>query len=132
MFERNELIRFQHCDPAGLVFYPRYIEMINASIEDWFAAVVGISFAQIHITYNVAIPVVSISVDFRTPSRLGEVVTFSVSLVHLGTSSATLDVSARYDQDPRLAAKLTLVFISKDDMRPRPWPNDFRTGMTQS
>ena len=30
-------VRFQHTDPAGIVFYPRYFEMINQVIEDWFA-----------------------------------------------------------------------------------------------
>jgi 4-hydroxybenzoyl-CoA thioesterase len=132
MFERSKLIRFQHCDPAGIVFYPRYVEMINELIEDWFAEVVGISFAQIHITYNVAIPVAALSVDFRAPSRLGQVLIFSASLNHLGTSSATFDISARCAEALCLVAKLTVVFIGKDDMRPRPWPNDFRTGMTQS
>lgn len=27
--------RFSHCDPAGRVFYPRYLEMFNNLVEDW-------------------------------------------------------------------------------------------------
>ena len=27
-------VRFQHCDPAGIVFYPRYFEMLNTTIEE--------------------------------------------------------------------------------------------------
>ena len=30
-------IRFRHCDAAGIVFYPRYFEMMNDLVEDWFA-----------------------------------------------------------------------------------------------
>lgn len=129
MFERDELIRFQHCDPAGIVFYPRYVEMINATVEDWFAAVVGIPFAEIHVTRNVAIPAVALSVDFSAPSRLGEVLTFGLAVERLGTSSVALVINASCDGAPRLAAKLTLVFIDKTDMRPRPWPQDFRLAM---
>ncbi|CPO21707.1 4-hydroxybenzoyl CoA thioesterase [Bordetella pertussis] len=28
-------VRFRHCDPAGIVFYPRYFEMINDFVEEW-------------------------------------------------------------------------------------------------
>ena len=130
MFERREVIRFQHCDPAGIVFYPRYVEMLNATVEDWFGGAVGISFAEIHITRNVAIPVVSLAVDFSEPSRLGDVLTFGLIVQRLGTSSVTLDIRASCGAKERLAAKLTLVFIDKADMRPNPWPDDFRASMS--
>ena len=29
-------IGFRHCDPAGIVFYPRYFEMMNDAIEIFF------------------------------------------------------------------------------------------------
>jgi 4-hydroxybenzoyl-CoA thioesterase len=73
MFRRQELIRFQHCDPAGIVFYPRYVEMLRATVEDWFAEALGTSFAKIHGEMRTAIPVVSLSIDFRQASRLDEV-----------------------------------------------------------
>ena len=33
IFERNKRVRFAHCDPAGIVFYPRYFEMLNELVE---------------------------------------------------------------------------------------------------
>ena len=30
------LVQFAHCDPAGIVFYARYFEIINEVVEDWF------------------------------------------------------------------------------------------------
>ena len=35
-FERPVRIRFSHCDPAGIVFFPQYLVMTNALVEDWF------------------------------------------------------------------------------------------------
>src|SRR5260370_493059 len=29
-------VLFRHCDPAGIVFYPRYFEMVNDLVEEWF------------------------------------------------------------------------------------------------
>lgn len=130
MFERNELIRFQHCDPAGIVFYPRYVEMINATVEDWFAEAIGISFHAIHVELNVAIPAVALEVGFTAPSWIGEVLNFKLEVERLGTSSVVLNISAHHDGEARLASKLTLVMISKKDYRPRAWPEDFRTRMT--
>lgn len=132
MFERTELVRFQHCDPAGIVFYPRYVEMMNSTVEDWFADIVGISFAELHMTLNVAIPVVSLSAEFKAPSRIGDILTLSLRPQRIGTSSATLDIIARCDEKLRFAATLTLVFISKEDMRPKAWPEDFRSGMQRT
>ena len=35
-FKSQKLIRFQHCDPAGIVFYPQYFVLFHELIEDWF------------------------------------------------------------------------------------------------
>ena len=32
-FEFRQTIGFKHCDPAGIVFYPRYFEMFNDCVE---------------------------------------------------------------------------------------------------
>ena len=34
-FERSVLIRFHHCDPAGVAFYPEYFVLFNELVEDW-------------------------------------------------------------------------------------------------
>lgn len=126
MFRKQELIRFQHCDPAGIVFYPRYVEMINATVEDWFAEAVGFDFAKIHVEMNSAIPVVSLQVDFRGPSRLGEVLQLDLQVERLGTSSIHLCIAASIDEDMKFDARVGLVHISKVDYRPRPWPEAMR------
>ncbi|KAA0693771.1 acyl-CoA thioesterase [Neorhizobium sp. P12A] len=126
MFQRQELVRFQHCDPAGIVFYPRYVEMINATIEDWFAQAVGTDFAKIHGELKSAIPVVSLKIDFHAPSRLGERLDFNLAIEKLGSTSIKIHVSASAGGGVRLSALVTLVHISLEDYRPRPWPDAIR------
>lgn len=127
VFSRVELIRFQHCDPAGIVFYPRYAEMINATVEDWFDHI-GIGFAEIHGPMNAAIPVVSLKIDFKRPTRLGERLILTLAIEHLGATSIRLAVDAALGEEIRFQSKLTLVHISRTDYRPRPWPVAFRRG----
>jgi len=35
-FDMPVRIRFAHCDPAGIVFFPQYLVLTNALVEDWF------------------------------------------------------------------------------------------------
>jgi 4-hydroxybenzoyl-CoA thioesterase len=30
-------VLFKHCDPTGIVFYPRFFEMINDAVEAMFS-----------------------------------------------------------------------------------------------
>jgi 4-hydroxybenzoyl-CoA thioesterase len=129
MFRRQELIRFQHCDPAGIVFYPRYVEMLNATVEDWFAEVVGTSFDEIHVTNRTAIPVVSLSIDFRQVSRLGEILSFALAVDRIGKTSVTLLINAESNDEVRLEARLTLVHIGLEDYRPRIWSDEMKNAM---
>ena len=35
-FTRSVPVRFSHCDPAGIVYFPHYFDMFNGLIEDWY------------------------------------------------------------------------------------------------
>lgn len=121
-FRRSEVVRFQHCDPAGIIFYPRYVEMVNATVEDWFAQGLGTSFAEIHVVQDTAIPAVALNLDFRFPGRLGEMLDFDLTAERLGRTSVTLAIRCTCGGDERFSATLTLVHISTVDYRPTPWP----------
>lgn len=125
-FTRTELVRFQHCDAAGIVFYPRYVEMVNATVEDFFAGPVGHSVAEIHGPMNASTPVAHLEVDFRAPSRLGEVLDFALVVERVGRTSASFAVACSCAGQPRFEAKLTIVHISRTDFRPAPWPGAMR------
>jgi 4-hydroxybenzoyl-CoA thioesterase len=131
LFTTAQKVLFQHCDPAGIVFYPRYFEMMNAVIEEWFDRGVGVSFAEMHGERNIAIPLMSTSAIFHVPSRLGDLLTIDLAVAQLGDSSVTLDVTARCASEARFSASLVIVHISKRGMRPAPWPDDIRSTITK-
>jgi 4-hydroxybenzoyl-CoA thioesterase len=84
-------IRFAHCDPAGIVFYPRYFEILNGVVEDWFAEELGFSFQEI-LKSGLGIPTVHLNVDFIAPSRLGDELWVTLAVTGLGSSSVTIEV----------------------------------------
>lgn len=122
-------ILFQHCDPARIVFYPRYFEIINAVVEQWFEEAVGVSFAEMHMVREEGVPTLKTQAYFPAPSRLGELLQFSLRVIKMGTSSVDLDIQAECDGEVRVEAKLTLVHISNLTGKSKPWPNDMRGPM---
>lgn len=124
-FTVQRKVRFEHCDPAGIVFYPRYFEMINAVVEDWFSDEVGSSFSE-QMLSGIGVPTVSLETQFHAPSRLGEKLTFRLIPQAVGRTSLTLEITATCDVQRRLTAQLTLVLIDLTTGRPQPWPDVMR------
>lgn len=118
-------IEFNHCDPAGIVFYPRYFEMINSVVENFFEEHVGWSFARMHTGGNHnGVPTVSINCNFMAPSRLGDKVPFTLQVLSVGRSSVKVRITAAKDGEVRLVTENTLVWI--DGGKASSWPEEIR------
>jgi 4-hydroxybenzoyl-CoA thioesterase len=126
-YSRLVQIEFNHCDPAGIVFYPRYFEMTNSVVENFFADVVGRSFAQMHGAAQNGVPTVSLQATFQAPSRLGDKVLFSLKVLKVGRTSVAVKITGVCDEQDRMQADLTLVWI--DDMKAAPWPDAMRAAL---
>lgn len=127
MYERLIQIEFNHCDPAGIVFYPRYFEMVNSVIENFFADVVGRSFASMHFGADNGVPTVAMEAVFQKPSRLGDKVRFSLRVEKVGGSSVRMVVQGAGPDGPRMQAVMTLAWI--DGMKAAPWPKEMRAAL---
>lgn len=82
---KQEKIKFKHVDYAGIVFYPRFLEMLNDLVEDWFEEALDRPFSKMHETNG--IPTVDLKVQFKNPARLGEVLSKKLWVKELKTSS---------------------------------------------
>ena len=85
MFIKQEKIRFKHIDYAGIVFYPRFLEMLNDLVEDWFEEALDRPFSKMHETNG--IPTVDLKVQFKNAARIGEILTKKLWVNELKTSS---------------------------------------------
>ncbi len=123
-YTREIQIEFNHCDPAGIVFYPRYFEMTNSVVENFFNDVVGRSFASMHRGADNGVPTVALAAEFVAPSRLGDKVLFSLRIEKLGRSSVSLKIEGHMGAELRLRVALTLVWI--EGMKSAAWPDVMR------
>jgi 4-hydroxybenzoyl-CoA thioesterase len=128
IYTRVIQIEFNHCDPAGIVFYPRYFEMTNSVVENFFADVLDCSFAKM-MEDRSGVPTARIEVNFHAPSRLGEKLTFALQITRVGRSSVAFQLVAEGGGIDRLTADLTLVNVDGNGQS-QPWHSAVRARMT--
>lgn len=121
-FEKNQTVKFQHCDPAGIVFYPRFLEMLNELVEDWFSEELEFPFKDLHLGQGV--PTADLKVSFRSPGRLGDVLTKSLFVSKLGKSSLTYAYIFTCGETVVLEGEGTLVYVGLSDekLQAKAWP----------
>ncbi|MBC3917422.1 acyl-CoA thioesterase [Undibacterium sp. CY18W] len=130
IFEAELPIRFAHCDPAGIVFYPRYFEMMNGVVEDWCAQGLGCSFHEMHMVRGTGLPTVHLETDFIRPAQLGETLLAELTVLKLGNTSVEIQVCFCGQQhDVRLKARLVLVMMDLSLREAMVIPDELRAAM---
>jgi 4-hydroxybenzoyl-CoA thioesterase len=70
--EKRILVEWGDCDPAGIVFYPRYLEWCDACTSALFASA-GLPIATAFKKYGVVgVPMVDLKARFLKPSTYGD------------------------------------------------------------
>lgn len=81
-------IEFGDCDPAGIVYYPNYFRMFDASTAYLFEAALGMKKIAWIKRYGIlGIPMVDTGAKFIRPSRFGDVVTITSTVTAFKRSS---------------------------------------------
>ncbi|RAS20454.1 acyl-CoA thioesterase [Paraburkholderia bryophila] len=113
-FERPVRIRFSHCDPAGIVFFPQYLVMTNALVEDWFNEGLHVDYAQMIGQRRVGLPIVKLDCEFSRPSQMGETITLTLNVAAIGRRSISIEIVGHCNGETRFRAKQVLVTTSLD------------------
>lgn len=70
---RETIIEWGDCDPAGIVWYPRYFGLFDASTVALFKAALGLKKAEIMQRFEMAgFPMVDTRAKFRMPCKFGD------------------------------------------------------------
>jgi 4-hydroxybenzoyl-CoA thioesterase len=89
MLKNRKTIRVEwgDCDPAGIVYYPRFFEMFDACTNALFEKA-GFVKKEMLAKYGLAgIPMVETSAKFFVPSSFGDTVTVESTILEWGNSS---------------------------------------------
>ena len=100
---RTIAVEWGQCDPAGIVFFPRYFEMFDACTAALFEAA-GFRKPELRDTFGIAgIPLVDARARFLVPSSFGDTVVVESRVSRWGRSS--FDVEHRLLRGDTLAVE---------------------------
>lgn len=126
-FSIERQIRFHHCDPAGIVFFPQFFYLLHEAKEDFLA---HIGFAQHRmIESGFGTPVVDIRTGFLGMCRYGDDIKISVSISKLGNSSIGMDYQIHSAGILKLTSNWVLVYSVLSGGKPLRIPDDLRHAM---
>jgi 4-hydroxybenzoyl-CoA thioesterase len=140
-FTATRQVRFSDCDPAGIVFFPQYLVMVNGVIEEWFNVGLKLPYAHMIASRRTGLPTVRLEVDFTAISHHGDELTFNVEVEKLGRSSLTVLMEAHgqvhglahgqaHGRDElRMRVRQVLVCTSLQTHKPQALPDDIRNGL---
>jgi 4-hydroxybenzoyl-CoA thioesterase len=111
-FTRPVQIRFSHCDPAGIVYFPHYFNMFNGLIEDWYTEELKVDYADLILHDQHGFPFVHVETDFKIPSRMGETIDLTLLIEKIGRSSLTLLIVGHHEGIERLRARTVTAMMS--------------------
>lgn len=127
-------VRWGDCDPAGIVYFPRFFERFHDAMERWFEDSLGLPYDSLIVGQRLGLPSVHTEADFRAPCRFGEHLVVELRVGKLGRSSIELRyrVVAEGEADARLTGRTVCALMDLDPARPTharavPWPEDLRT-----
>jgi 4-hydroxybenzoyl-CoA thioesterase len=87
-FTRRLTIEWGHCDPAGIVFNPRFFEYFDGSTTLLVSARLGVEKREMRVKYGVVgIPLIDTSATFHRPARYGDEVEIVSTVAVVGRSS---------------------------------------------
>ena len=129
VFVTQRGVRFSDCDPAGIVFFPQYLVMLNGVVEEWFDSDLGIPYANLIAARRSGLPTVRLEVDFSAVSRHSDALQWSIGLERLGRSSMTLVFQVHGGSELRLKGRQVLVCTSLLTHRPQAFPDDLRAAL---
>jgi 4-hydroxybenzoyl-CoA thioesterase len=116
---RTARIEWGDCDPAGIVFFPRYFALFDHSTTLLIERALGMRQAQFCAHYGFeGYPAVDARARFLLPTRFGDEVVIDTKLAAIRRSS--FDLTHRLSLDGALAAEgfETRVWSVRDKTRP--------------
>jgi 4-hydroxybenzoyl-CoA thioesterase len=129
---RHFTVEWSHCDPAGIVFNPRFFEFFDWGTWGLFEAVLGVKPPDLARTFNImGIPLVDATARFIAPARFGDVVEITSQVSEFRRSS--FDVEHRLQVAGAIAVegRETRVWAIRDAadpsrIRSQPIPDDVK------
>jgi 4-hydroxybenzoyl-CoA thioesterase len=121
MFSTRRTLRIEwgDCDPAGIVFYPRYFAMFNHSTELLIEGALGVKKITLNRQHGLGgFPAVATEARFLLPTRYGDDVEIESAFIRIGRSSFAIQHKLTLAGALAVEGNETRCWVVRDDSRP--------------
>ena len=116
---RQLTIAWGDCDPAGIVFNPRFFEFFDASTWMWFDAALGVKPHELNAAYGlIGIPLVDARANFLKAVKFGDTAEITTRVVKYGRSSFEVEHRLSVGGELHIEGAETRVWAAKDPADP--------------
>ena len=123
-FRSRQTVRFGDVDPAGIVYYPRYLHFCHVAMEEFFAGALGVPYPELVTEQRLGFPAVRLEMDFSRPLRYGDEVEVETAVEKVGASSLTFRFTffRGTGEEPVSVARVVTVCLDLDSFEKRTVP----------
>ncbi len=115
LYERR--VRFADVDPAGIVYYPVYYDMLNETIETWFLGPLDYGFRQIHIEERRGMPLAETHAKFYAASRIEDLLTFELHVADISRVTVDCAIRVRCGESHRFSALQRIIYTTLEPVK---------------
>ena len=127
-FHKLIKVRFGDTDPAGVMYFPHFLNRFHEVFEDWFDEDLRMPYRWVLEDTRVGFPAVHTECDYRAPCRFGEVLDIELAVVRVGNRSFTCRYRAREEGSSkvRVQASIVTALVNLDTFEPLEIPQKLR------
>ncbi|WP_052261940.1 acyl-CoA thioesterase [Leisingera sp. ANG-M1] len=129
LWSMTHVFRHGQCDPAGIVYTPKFFDVFNQVIEAWFCKRLGIGYYEIIGPRRTGLGYVNAAATFFTPCMMGEKVEIFVAVTAIGSKSYQLQLHAMKNGREALRGNFTTVTTCLDEHQAIPIPPDIKAAL---
>lgn len=118
-FRRQLTIEWAHCDPAGIVFNPRFFEFFDSNTWMLFEKALGVKPRDLATTFNIfSIPLVDARANFMKPAKFGDAVEVVSRVREFRRSSFSVEHRILIDGATAVEGEEVRVWAARDTTDP--------------
>jgi len=123
---RSYPLKFAYCDPAGIAYYPKLLELLDGAIEEWTGEVIGVARHVMHRDLGRGMPTVTMAARFGAVSFHGDVLRCALTVSGVGRSWVDFAIDVTSGDEARFAVDYRQVLVDQTTRRSVPWPDAWR------
>ena len=128
MFTHTTKIRLHDTDAAGIIFFANQLKIVHDAYEELLTTF-GLSFEKMLKNTNYFLPIVHAESDYKTPVRVGDVITIAIKVGHIGKTSFSFEYTLKRGKTLVGTAKTVHVAIDQQSRQKITLPNTLRKAL---